>query len=139
MPNLFKPDLLDSKPIEEAPSEDPKNENTDNTENKTEEKPDTPLQKEYAEIQKWDEMNLAPEILRGIYAYGYEIPSPIQKKAIQPMIDGRDLIAQAQSGTGKTATFTIGSLMCIDKSNQNVQVICLSPTRGVKHSDLHRF
>jgi translation initiation factor 4A len=129
MPNLFKPDLIDSKPIEEAPSEDPKNENTDNTENKTEEKPDTPLQKEYAEIQKWDEMNLAPEILRGIYAYGYEIPSPIQKKAIQPMIDGRDLIAQAQSGTGKTATFTIGSLMCIDKSNQNVQVICLSPTR----------
>ena len=45
------------------------------------------------------------------------------------MLDGRDLIAQAQSGTGKTATFTIGSLMTVDKSNPNVQIICLSPTR----------
>ena len=119
MPNLFKPELVENK------SEDAKRESNDeNNDNDNQS-----LKDEYHEAEKWDDMKLSPDLLRGIYAYGYEIPSPIQKKAIQPMINGRDLIAQAQSGTGKTATFTIGSLMSIDKSNQNVQVICLSPTR----------
>ena len=54
-------------------------------------------------IKKWDELDLNPDILRGIYAYGFETPSPIQCQAILPIMQGRDIIAQAQSGTGKTA------------------------------------
>ena len=49
-------------------------------------------------------------LLRGIYAMGYEKPSSIQQKAIKPFLDGGDLIAQSQSGTGKTATFVISVL-----------------------------
>jgi len=81
------------------------------------------------EIQSWDELELDDKILRGIYAYGFEKPSPIQQKAIKPLILGKDVIAQAQSGTGKTATFTIGALSHCDLSNNNTQVLVLSPTR----------
>ncbi len=79
--------------------------------------------------EKFEDMGLPHDILRGIFSYGYESPSPIQKKAIKPIMEGKDLIAQAQSGTGKTATFTIGSLSSIDISIKKTQVICLSPTR----------
>jgi translation initiation factor 4A len=80
-------------------------------------------------VQNWDELQLEPNILRGIFAYGFEKPSPIQQRAIKPIIEGRDLIAQAQSGTGKTATFTIGALQRIDVSDLATQVLILSPTR----------
>ncbi len=56
------------------------------------------------EVKLWDELDLDPNLLRGIFAYGFEKPSPIQSKAIKPVIEGNDVIAQAQSGTGKTAT-----------------------------------
>ena len=60
------------------------------------------------ELQSWDDLNnIDPSILRGIYSYGFERPSPIQKKAIKPIMSGRDIIAQAQSGTGKTAAFQL--------------------------------
>ena len=122
MPNIFKPDIdCDNKKEGENVS--------DNEKQNTEPKQDVVLREEYLDIDKWDDMEIKPELLRGIYSYGYEIPSPIQRKAIQPMLDKRDLIAQAQSGTGKTATFTIGSLMTVDNSLSNAQVICLSPTR----------
>ena len=81
------------------------------------------------DIQSFDEMNLKDELLRGIYAYGFENPSAIQRQAILPMTQKKDLIAQAQSGTGKTGTFTIGSLQNIDISINICQVIILSPTR----------
>lgn len=81
------------------------------------------------DINTWDELNLDSNILRGIYAYGYDQPSPIQRKAIKPVIEGRDVIAQAQSGTGKTATFTIGALQRINISERTTQVLILSPTR----------
>jgi len=81
------------------------------------------------EIQEWDDLELSNNILRGIYAYGYEKPSPIQQKAIKPLIEGKDIIAQAQSGTGKTATFTIGALSNINVSENKTQVLVLSPTR----------
>jgi translation initiation factor 4A len=55
-------------------------------------------------------MELKPDLLRGVYAYGFERPSAIQQRAIMPIITGRDVIAQAQSGTGKTATFSISIL-----------------------------
>jgi len=77
----------------------------------------------------FDSMDLPSNLLRGIYAYGFEKPSEIQKKGIVPIATGYDLIAQAQSGTGKTGTFTIGSLARIDPSVKAVQVLCLVPTR----------
>lgn len=76
----------------------------------------------------FDDLDLKDELLRGIYSYGFEKPSSIQQRAIKPMIDGHDLIAQAQSGTGKTATFLIGTLECIS-GNKQTEAIILSPTR----------
>jgi len=81
------------------------------------------------EIKTWDELELEPNLLRGIFAYGFEKPSPIQSKAIKPVIEGNDVIAQAQSGTGKTATFTIGALQRVNIAEQTTQVLILSPTR----------
>ncbi len=81
------------------------------------------------EIHNWDELNNDPNILRGIYSSGFERPSPIQKKAILPIISGRDIIAQAQSGTGKTAAFSIGALSLVDLTINTTQVLILSPTR----------
>jgi translation initiation factor 4A len=82
-----------------------------------------------SKIHSWDELNLNPNILRGIFAYGFENPSPIQQRAIKPVIEGRDVIAQAQSGTGKTATFTIGALQRVNIDESSTQVLILSPTR----------
>ncbi len=81
------------------------------------------------EINTWDELDLNPKLLRGIFAYGFEKPSPIQQKAIKPIILGKDVVAQAQSGTGKTATFTIGALANVDVTNNNTQILVLSPTK----------
>lgn len=77
----------------------------------------------------WEDLNIPTDLLRGIYAYGYEKPSPIQRKAILPIIQKKDMIAQAQSGTGKTATFTIGALSSINIPDKSTQVLVLSPTR----------
>ena len=60
-------------------------------------------------IESFDDMGLKEDLLRGIYSYGFEKPSAIQQRAIKPLMMNRDTIAQAQSGTGKTATFTIGA------------------------------
>lgn len=79
--------------------------------------------------ENFEDMNLNEKLLRGIYSYGFEKPSNIQQKAIIPIKEGSDIIAQAQSGTGKTGTFVIGSLEKINLSNSNTQVVILSPTR----------
>ena len=81
------------------------------------------------EINSWEDLDLPIDLLRGIYSYGFEKPSPIQQKAIKPIMMGRDIIAQAQSGTGKTATFSIGALSKIDMEKNATQVLILSPTR----------
>merc|ERR1711937_937812 len=78
-------------------------------------------------------MNLKEELLRGIYAYGFEKPSAIQQRAIVPCIKGMDVIAQAQSGTGKTATFSIAILEKIDTSLRETQALILAPTRKLDH------
>jgi len=84
----------------------------------------------YDEVHdNFDNMDLRDDLLRGIYAYGFEKPSAIQQRAIVPLRSGRDLIAQAQSGTGKTATFTIGVLQKIDFSLSECQALILAPTR----------
>tara|TARA_A100001011_G_scaffold311667_1_gene328796 strand:- start:3070 stop:4242 length:1173 start_codon:yes stop_codon:yes gene_type:complete len=80
-------------------------------------------------ITNWDDLDLKSELLRGVYAYGFENPSPIQKKSILPILNGKDVIAQAQSGTGKTACFTISSLQIADANTNSPQVIIISPTR----------
>jgi translation initiation factor 4A len=80
-------------------------------------------------INAWDELEIDPKILRGIFAYGFEKPSPIQQRAIKPVMEGKDVIAQAQSGTGKTATFAIGALQHVNVSDIKTQVLILSPTR----------
>ena len=80
-------------------------------------------------IESFDSMNLPENLLRGIYSYGFERPSAIQQKAIKPIVDGKDVLAQAQSGTGKTGTFCIGSMARIDMSIKAPQVLILTPTR----------
>ena len=79
--------------------------------------------------ETFDDMGLKEDILRGIYSYGFEVPSSIQQRAIKPLIEGKDLIAQAQSGTGKTATFTIGALEIVDIEVMKPQVLILAPNR----------
>jgi len=80
-------------------------------------------------VDSFDEMNLREDLLRGIYAYGFEKPSAIQQRAIIPCVLGRDVIAQAQSGTGKTATFSIAVLQQVDVSKRECQALILAPTR----------
>uniref|UniRef100_A0A8C4GLD5 RNA helicase n=1 Tax=Dicentrarchus labrax TaxID=13489 RepID=A0A8C4GLD5_DICLA len=80
-------------------------------------------------VDSFDEMSLRETLLRGIYAYGFEKPSAIQQRAIVPCIKGYDVIAQAQSGTGKTATFAISILQQIDVELKDTQALVLAPTR----------
>merc|ERR1711868_320471 len=92
--------------------------------------PDGVIDSNWEEIcENFDEMNLREELLRGIYAYGFEKPSAIQSRAIVPCIKGMDVIAQAQSGTGKTATFSIAILEKIDTGLRECQALILAPTR----------
>jgi len=90
-------------------------------------------------IDSWDDLDLKPSLLRGIFSYGYESPSPIQKKAIKPIILGKDVVVQAQSGTGKTATFTIGALSNVDINNISTQVLVLSPTKELTNQTAKVF
>uniref|UniRef100_A0A8C0U901 ATP-dependent RNA helicase n=1 Tax=Cyanistes caeruleus TaxID=156563 RepID=A0A8C0U901_CYACU len=80
-------------------------------------------------VDSFDEMNLSEALLRGIYAYGFEKPSAIQQRAILPCIKGYDVIAQAQSGTGKTATFAISILQQVELELKATQALVLAPTR----------
>lgn len=76
----------------------------------------------------FDDMSLPMDLLRGIYGNGFERPSAIQSKAIVPMVQGRDILAQAQSGTGKTGTFCIGSLSHVKAEIKKPQVLILVHT-----------
>ncbi|CAI2727214.1 unnamed protein product [Schistosoma spindalis] len=80
-------------------------------------------------IPSFDSMCLRDDLLRGIYAYGFERPSAIQQRAIKQIVKGRDVIAQAQSGTGKTATLGISILQMLDTQLRETQALVLSPTR----------
>ena len=75
------------------------------------------------------ELGIKDEILKGIYSYGFEKPSQIQRVAIKPIIDGNDIVIQSQSGSGKTATFIIGTLQRIDHLIKQTQCIIISNTR----------
>merc|ERR1711904_360465 len=80
-------------------------------------------------VQKFEELDLHKDLLRGIYGFGFVKPSVIQQKGILPIIKRKDTIAQAQSGSGKTGTFVIGCLQLIEPIEINVQCLILSPTR----------
>ena len=78
--------------------------------------------------ETFDDFNLKDELLRGIYSYGFENPSDIQVKALPIINAKKDLLAQAQSGTGKTGAFTIGALNLLDDNLKKTQVLILNPT-----------
>eukprot|EP00744_Colponema_vietnamica_P000423 GILI01000759.1.p2 GENE.GILI01000759.1~~GILI01000759.1.p2 ORF type:complete len:402 (+),score=130.96 GILI01000759.1:49-1254(+) len=80
-------------------------------------------------VESFDALGLNENLLRGIYAYGFEKPSAIQQRGILPILRDRDSICQAQSGTGKTATFTISILQKIDLAVKECQALVLAPTR----------
>ena len=87
-------------------------------------------------FESWEDetLNLKPQLLRGLYAFGFDTPSPIQKKAVGPMISKdsegkrKDIIAQAQSGTGKTGAFSVGVLEIVDAKKDFTQALILAPT-----------
>lgn len=92
--------------------------------------PDGVIESNWDEVcDNFDDMQLKEELLRGIYGYGFEKPSAIQQRAIIPCMKGMDVIAQAQSGTGKTATFSIAILQQIDTNIGDCQALILAPTR----------
>jgi superfamily II DNA/RNA helicase len=79
----------------------------------------------------FEEMNIPVSMLEGIFTYGWEKPSPIQQKSIVPLMQGKDVIAQAQSGTGKTGAFSIGSISSAKEDLEKPQVLMLSPVRDL--------
>jgi translation initiation factor 4A len=84
---------------------------------------------DYPIFESFDDIGLKDNLLRGIYSYGFERPSAIQQRGIRPVMDGRDMIGQAQSGTGKTATFVVGALQRLDTRMRSCQALILAPTR----------
>ncbi|KAG8868623.1 RNA helicase, partial [Tulasnella sp. 332] len=80
-------------------------------------------------VSTFEQLGLKEDLLRGIYAYGFEKPSAIQQLAILPILSGRDVIALAQSDIGRTAAFSISILHTIDASVCEIQALVLSPTR----------
>ena len=77
----------------------------------------------------FEDMKLKKNLLRGIYAYGWEKPSTIQQRAVVPVIEGHDIIAQSQSGTGKTGAFTVACIQRVISANPQCQILIVSPTR----------
>lgn len=80
-------------------------------------------------MPSFSELGLAPAILQAVQQAGYETPSPIQAQSIPPLLAGRDLLGQAQTGTGKTAAFALPLLSRIDVKNKATQLLVLAPTR----------
>ena len=87
---------------------------------------------ELPKYESFEDLELKDKLLRGIFAFGFEKPSIIQQTAIKPFLDGRDLIAQSQSGTGKTATFAISVLQSL-KEEQRTQALVISHTRELSN------
>lgn len=90
-------------------------------------------------FDEWEDYELKEDLMKGIYAIGFDAPSFIQKVAIQPIIDGRDIRAQAQSGTGKTGAFAIAALQICDMSQDMTQVLILASTREIAAQNSDRL
>ena len=80
-------------------------------------------------ITKFEDLPISDEIKRSIAEIGFEEPSPIQAQSIPVILSGKDVIGQAQTGTGKTAAFSIPILEKVDPNNKHLQAIVLCPTR----------
>ena len=102
--------------------------NTNDSDKESENTTDKKVEQKLS-AESFDTMELNEELLRGIYCYGFEKPSYIQQKSIIPLYKGYDIIAQSQSGTGKTGSFLIGTLQKIDRNLNKTQALILSPTR----------
>ena len=81
------------------------------------------------QVEQFSDLPLSKNILKGIKTLGFKKPSPIQAQSILPLLEGQDVIGQAQTGTGKTAAFSIPMVESINVSNKQVQGIVLAPTR----------
>ena len=81
------------------------------------------------QIRNFEDLPLCPEVMKGIEELGFTELFPIQAQAIIPLLDGKDVIGQAQTGTGKTAAFGIPMVERIDPTNKKVQGLVLAPTR----------
>ena len=88
------------------------------------------------ETVRFDELDLYPQVLRAIKEMGFEEATPIQSRAIPAVMSGADVIGQAQTGTGKTASFGIPALHKVDVNSKKTQVIILSPTALIKSTML---
>ena len=80
-------------------------------------------------LTSFADLALSPEIQRVINEVGYETPSPIQARSIPPLLEGRDLLGQAQTGTGKTAAFALPLLSRLNLKKKKPQILVLTPTR----------
>ncbi|XP_010058403.2 eukaryotic initiation factor 4A-III homolog A-like [Eucalyptus grandis] len=82
-------------------------------------------------LSSFDRMGLSDDVLRGIYSHGFDKPSAIQQRAVVPIVRGQDVIAQAQSGTGKTSTFALASCQIVDTSTREYAILFLSEDPSV--------
>ncbi len=109
-----------------SPSPSPSSSSTSSTESK-------PISKQGSDKEKatitFKDLNLAEPLMTALNEVGYEVPTPIQAETIPPLLAGKDLIGQAQTGTGKTAAFALPLLSNIDVNNVTPQVMVLAPTR----------
>src|SRR3954449_9637744 len=80
-------------------------------------------------MTEFSDLGLAPDLLQAVHDVGYESPSPIQVQGIPPLLEGLDVIGQAQTGTGKTAAFGLPMLEYVDPDDPEVQALVLTPTR----------
>src|ERR1700742_803521 len=77
----------------------------------------------------FSELGLAPEILKAIEALGFDQPSPIQAQSIPPALEGRDVVGQSQTGSGKTMAFAMPAVQMVDPKSRGVSVLVMCPTR----------
>ncbi|MGP8124523.1 MAG: DEAD/DEAH box helicase [Nitrososphaerales archaeon] len=80
-------------------------------------------------MESFSELDLSPEVLKGVDSVGYRKPFPIQEKAIGPLMAGRSIVGQAKAGSGKTAAFGIPLLHAVNPNDHRVQALVLAPTR----------
>ena len=89
--------------------------------------------------KKFEEFDLSPQVAKAIAAMGFEETTPIQAEAMPVVRDGRDVIGQAQTGTGKTCAFAIPAIEMLNKEDESVQVLVLCPTRELAIQTAEEF
>jgi ATP-dependent RNA helicase DeaD len=87
------------------------------------------------QIQSFKDLPLSPEVLKSINELGFDTLFPIQAQAIAPLLEGKDVIGQAQTGTGKTAAFGVPMVQKLDREIRGVQALVLTPTRELANQD----